>query len=163
MVYFLQRWKLVDTELMKILEEHKSFELENAKSLKSIIDMTDSSIVTMFLGGIMLDSTKHANIIQAIMDVDAGTVLWNIDKQKLNKKVSEHIEIEKKMIKSIETIMGKNKNEKIKPLIKEILEDERRHHLILTQLIKNIETLDVLKEQWIDLYVRFQQEDFGRT
>lgn len=153
----------MDAELLKMLNNHKSFETKNASSLKSIIDVTDSSIVNMFLGGIMLDSTKHANILQAIIDVNAGQVLWNIDKQKMVKELKEHLEIEEKMLESIQDIIGKNKDKRIEPLIKEILADERRHHKILTQLLETLENLDVLKEEWVNLHIQFQQEDFGRT
>jgi len=153
----------MDAELLKKIENLKSFEIKNADSLKSIIEATDNSIFNMYLGGIMLDSTKHANILQAIMDIDAGQVLWDIDKQTMAKELEEHLEIERRMLESIQEITGKSQDKKIEPLIKEILADERRHHQILTQLLGTIDNMDVLKEDWVDLYVKFQQEDFGKT
>ena len=153
----------MDAELLKILKNHKSLETDNANSLRSIIDGIDSSIVKMFLGGIMLDSTKHATILQAIMDIDSGQVLWNVDKYKMTQELKEHLNVEEKMLKSIQNIMAKTKDQKIQPLIKEILADERRHHQILTRLLETLQNIEVLKEEWVDLYIKFQQEDFGRT
>ncbi|MFX0046451.1 MAG: hypothetical protein ACFE8Z_11430 [Candidatus Hermodarchaeota archaeon] len=153
----------MDPELLNMLNSHKSLELENAASLKAVLDVIDSSIVKMFLGGIMLDSTKHSNILQTIIDINSGEVLWNIDKQKMVEELEKHLEIEKKMLQSIQDIVGKNKDEKIEPLIEEILADERRHHRIFTQLLENVDNLGAVKEEWLDFYLQFQQEDFGRT
>jgi len=153
----------MDKELLKMVSNHQNFETKNASSLKSIVDGTDSSIIKMFLGGIMLDSTKHASILQAIMDIDAGQVLWDIDKQKMVEQLNIHLEIENTMLKSIQDIIIKNKDGKIAPLINGILSDERKHHELLIQLLKTIENMEYLKEEWVNMYVQFQQEDFGRT
>ena len=153
----------MDATLLKRIENLKSFETKNAESLKSVIEVTESSILNMYLSGIMLDSTKHAGILQTILDIEAGQVLWDIDKQRMAKELRDHIEIEKKMLEGLQEIMRRNPDKKIEPLIKQIITDERKHHHILTQLLGTIDNMDVLKEEWVDLYVKFQQEDFGTT
>ena len=153
----------MNPELLNMLNKHKSLETQNAASLKEVLDVTGNSIVNMFLGGIMLDTMKHADVIQAIIDIGAGQILWKIDKQKMVEELEKHIEIEKKMLQSIQDIVEKNKDKKIELLIREIVADERRHHRILTQLLENIENMEVLKEEWLDFYLKFQQDDFGKT
>ncbi|MFH0748695.1 MAG: hypothetical protein V1915_02085 [Candidatus Bathyarchaeota archaeon] len=153
----------MDEALLKKVNKLKSFEIKNANSLKTLLEINTNSVVNMFLGGIMLDSTKHANILQAIMDVDAGQVLWDIDKQRMKTELKEHLEIENQMLQSIQDILGENRNKRIEPLLKGILIDERRHHRILTQLLATIDNMNVMKEEWANLFVQFQQEDFGRT
>jgi bacterioferritin (cytochrome b1) len=153
----------MDSDLLTILETHKSIETENASSLKSIIEKTDSSIMKMFLSGIMLDSTKHAIMLQTILDLDAGQVLWNVDRDTMTRELQEHLNVEQKMLRGMQNIMVRTEGQNIQPFLKEILADERRHHQILSRLLEALQNIEALKEEWIDLYIRFQQEDFGRT
>ena len=111
----------MDEALLKKVNNLKSFEIKNANSLKALLEINTNSVVNMFLGGIMLDSTKHANILQAIMDVDAGQVLWDIDKQRMKTELKEHLEIENQMLQSIQDILGENRNKRIEPLLEGIL------------------------------------------
>ena len=150
----------MDSELMEKLTVQMSFEKAQVTTLKPLIDETRNSVVKMFLSRVMLDSMKHADMIQAIIDLSANQVIWYIDKQKTVEELKKHIEIETRMLQSISEILGKVKDEKIKPLLQEILSDEKRHHKILTRLMIITESIDVSKETWEDLYRERLQEEW---
>jgi hypothetical protein len=151
------------SELDELLEKQRLFEEKNADELSPMVDEAPNSVLKMFLAQIMLDSKKHAMMLQAIQNVRAGQILWHIDKQRMKEQLTYHFETEKRMLESLQTISAQMVDEKSAPLLRDILEDERRHHRILMLLIDTIENLDVSEDRWLELYEKFQQEDFGRT
>jgi rubrerythrin len=146
-----------------LLQKQRSYEEKNVDELTPLVEQASNSVLKMFLGQIMLDSKKHALILQAIQDLRAGQIIWHIDKQQMKEQLTYHFETEKRMLESLQTISAQMSDEKSAPLLKDILEDERRHHQILMLLIDTIDNLDVNQDRWLELYEKFQQEDFGRT
>ena len=138
----------------------QSFERNQADSLTPTIEAVKNSLIQVVLNKIKLDSMKHAHMIQAIMDIDAGQVIWYIDKQAMLEKFNRHLKIEGEMLESIRNLVTKVEDKKVKPLFQEILEDEKRHHRMLTRLVEIVESIDVSKEDWIDLYRKRLQEEW---
>lgn len=150
----------MDAELMEKLSVQIAFEKDQAETLKPLIDEIRNSVVKMFLSRVMLDSMKHANMLQAIIDLGSNQVIWYIDKQKTVKELKKHIRIEEKMLKNVKGILNKIEDQNIMTLLKEILADEERHHRILTRLMKITESIDVSKDTWEDLYRERLQEEW---
>lgn len=150
-------------KLDKLLEKQRFYEEKNVDELTPLVAQAPNSVLKMFLAQIMLDSKKHALILQAIQDLRAGQIIWHIDKQQMKEQLTHHFETEKRMLESLQTISAQMTDEKGAPLIRDILEDERRHHQILMLLIDTIDNMDVSEDRWLELYEKFQQEDFGRT
>jgi len=108
----------------------------------------------------MYDSLRHAATFQAIIDVNTGQTIWNVDKQQMIKELNAHIETEKRMVDGIQSIVNKVEENSIRKLLREIVKDERRHHRILVRLKEIIESIDVKEQDWEDLYRKTLQEEW---
>lgn len=150
----------MDAELIDKITIQQAFEVKHAKALKPSVEATQNSLVKMFLSRIMFDTMKHADMLQALIDLNAGKIIWHIDKQRMIKELGYHIETESKMIKGIKSILDKVDDTKTNSMLQEILKDERKHHRTLTELIKMFESIDVSKEDWMDLWIARWQEEW---
>ena len=150
----------MDTEVMEKINVQLAFEKSHANKLKPMVDTMRNSIVKMLLSRIMYDSLRHAVTFQAIIDVDTGQTIWNVDKQQMIKELNVHIETEKKMIEGTKSIITKVEDNNIRKLLGEIVKDERRHHRLLIRLKEIIESIDVKEQDWEDLYRKTLQEEW---
>ena len=150
----------MDAKLLELISVQLAFEQSNATRLEPVIDETKNSLLKVPLNRIRWDTMKHAAIFQAILDLDKGQVIWEIDKNKMINELNYHISVEKKMIENIWNILEIAGDEKTKPLFQEILTDEKRHHRILISLKKIIDSIDVSKEDWVFFYRKQLQEDW---
>lgn len=150
----------MDAELMEMITVQQAFEFKHAKTLKPLVEATENSLVKMFLSRIMYDTLKHADMFQALIDLSADKIIWNVDKQRMIKELKYHLETEGKMLKGIQRILTKVDDADKKTLLQEILRDEKRHHNILTGLINVFEKIDVSQEDWMDLYRKRLQEEW---
>ena len=143
----------MDEELMGMLKEQRAFEQNTAESLTASVNRTKNSIVRLFLNRLVLDSLKHADIIQALIDLNTGAIVSDIDKHRMKKELSNHVLNEKDMLNRAQTIAGKVEDERAKGLLRQIIADEQRHHKILNELLRIIETIENIKdEDWLELY-----------
>lgn len=150
----------MDAELMEKVSIQLAFEKSHANRLKPMVDTVRNSIVKMVLSRIMYDSLRHAATFQALIDVNTGQTIWDVDKQQMIKELNVHIETETKMVEGIEGIIKKVNDDNTERILKEIVADEKRHHRILVRLKDIIESIDVQKEDWEDLYRRQLQEEW---
>ena len=150
----------MDTEVMEKINVQLAFEKSHANKLKPMVDTMRNSIVKMLLSRIMYDSLRHAATFQAIIDVNTGQTIWNVDKQQMIKELNAHIETEKRMVDGIQRIVNKVEENSIRKLLREIVKDERRHHRILVRLKEIIESIDVKEQDWEDLYRKTLQEEW---
>lgn len=145
--------KMVSDELLDLLKRQQALERETVGSLTPLVQSTKNSVIRLFLNQLVLDSMKHVDVLQAIMDLDAGAVVSDIDKHRMNRGLNKHIKGEEAMLRNLESIMGKVEDEKMKFMLKGMASDERRHHKILEHLMKVIETIENIRdEDWWDLY-----------
>lgn len=124
---------------------------KNTRELKSIF-------VKELLGGIALDSMKHANILRGMIAMVAGPApfLTEEEMSRLKEGISEHIELEAEAIGIYEDLLKKAEEEKMRFLIDYILTDERRHHELLKSIEKVIIEAETLTEEdmW-DLFWKY--------
>lgn len=144
---------MLSDELLDLLKKQQALERETVGSLTPLVQSTKNSVIRLFLNQLVLDSMKHADILQAIMDLDTGAVVSGIDKHRMNSRLNTHIKGEEAMLRNIENIIGKVEDEKVLFLLKRMAADEKIHHKILEQLMKVIETIENIRdEDWWDLY-----------
>jgi len=87
-------------------------------------------------------------MLQTLIDLNAGTVVSIVDREEMNASLERHVAQEKQMLKRLETIMEKIDEPKAKSLLKQIAEDERRHHRILDEVTKIVGWRSPTDEQW---------------
>ena len=140
-------------ELTRLFQEHRALEQKTVESLSPMVSETRNSVVKLFLHRLVLDSVKHADIMQALIDLNTGAVVSNIDKHRMKRELKKHVENEEVMLNRVQNIIGKVEDERTRFLLQHIADDERRHHKILDQLLEMIEEIENIRdEDWWDLY-----------
>lgn len=135
-------------ELEKLLRDQMVLEKKTAEVLSSTVQRTKNSVLRLFLDRLVLDSLKHADMLQALIDLNAGTLVTMVDKEEMKDTLDKHVAQEKEMLKRLEQIIEKVEEPKAKSLLKQIAEDERRHHRILDEVTKIVSWRSTTDEQW---------------
>jgi len=143
----------MDEELIGMLKEQRAFEQNTADSLTASVNRTKNSVVRLFLNRLVLDSLKHADLLQVLIDLNTGAIVSDIDKYRMKKELSKHVLNEKEMLSRAQAILGKIEDERTRGLLRQIIADEQKHHKILNELLRIIETIENIRdEDWWELY-----------
>jgi rubrerythrin len=135
-------------ELEKLLRDQMVLEKKTAEVLSSTVQRTKNSVLRLFLDRLVLDSLKHADMLQALIDLNAGTLVTMVEKEEMKDALDKHVAQEKEMLRRLEQIIEKVEEPKAKSLLKQIAEDERRHHRILDEVTKILSWRSTTDEQW---------------
>jgi len=135
-------------ELEKLLRDQMVLEKKTAEVLSFTVQKTKNSVLRLFLDRLVLDSLKHADMLQALIDLNAGTLVTMVDKEEMKDTLDKHVAQEKEMLRRLEQIIEKVEEPKAKSLLKQIAEDERRHHRILDEVTKIVSWRSTTDEQW---------------
>lgn len=141
-------------ELIEFLREQVKVENKIVDSLNKSLPEIDNATVKGVLKGISLDSIKHAEMyasaVRLITTVSKALTQENLDKQK--DLVEKHIQMEAELIKKIGVVLPTIKDSKVKLLLKAILEDEKRHHGLLKEVLEILVKGETITEaDWWDI------------
>jgi len=136
------------SELEGLLRDQMALEKKTAEVLSSTVQRTKNSVVRLFLNRLVLDSLKHADMLQALIDLNAGTLITIVDKEDMKTSLEKHVEQEEEMLNRLEEILERVEDPKAKPLLKQIAEDEKRHHRILDEVTRIVGWRGATDEQW---------------
>ncbi|UCH31225.1 MAG: hypothetical protein JSV05_06910 [Candidatus Bathyarchaeota archaeon] len=119
------------------------------KNFVKTVDEQIKSLHTVAAKLLMLetqkDSEKHAMVLDGILTVikQKGTKpLWNtlldsyVDKIVAKRNLEKHIKTEAAMLENIKEAMKETKDEGIKLLLEHIGNDEKKHHEIMHEVLK---------------------------
>jgi rubrerythrin len=141
-------------ELTEFLREQIKVENKIVDSLNKSLPEIDNATVKGVLKGISLDSIKHAEMyasaVRLITTVSKALTQENLDKQK--DLVEKHIQMEAELIRKIGKVLPTIKDSKVKLLLKAILEDEKRHHGLLKEVLEILVKGETITEaDWWDI------------
>ncbi len=141
-------------ELIGFLKEQVKVENKIVDSLNKSLPEIDNPTVKGVLKGISLDSVKHAEMyasaVRLMTTVSKALTQENLDKQK--DLVEKHIEMEAELIKKINKMLPAVKDSKVKLLLNAILQDEKRHHGLLKEVLEIIVKGETITEaDWWDI------------
>jgi len=141
-------------DLIGFLKEQIKVENKIVDSLNKSLPEIDNSTVKGVLKGISLDSIKHAEMyasaVRLITTVAKAMTQENLDKQK--DLVEKHIQMEAELIRKISKVLPTIKDSKVKLLLKAILEDEKRHHGLLKEVLEILVKGETITEaDWWDI------------
>jgi len=141
-------------ELVEFLKEQVKIENKIVDSLNKSLPEIDNPTVKGVLKGVSLDSVKHAEMyasaVRLMTTVSKALTQENLDKQK--DLVERHIQMEAELIKKIGKVLPTVKDNKVKLLLKAILEDEKRHHGLLKQIQEILVKGETITEaDWWDI------------
>jgi rubrerythrin len=138
-----------ENELLEFLEEQIKVENKIVNSLNSALSELKNPPVKGVLKGISLDSVKHAEMyrsaVKLLTSVSPALTQEHLDKQK--ELVTEHIALEAKLIERIGKKLPGIANEKVKLLLRAILQDERRHHELLKRVLEILVRGETITEE----------------
>jgi len=134
-----------DKPLAELIQKQRKAEENMVKAVKALEGKVHNAAARLLLAELRLDSTKHANICQEILNVIEKTKpaqLWDariesyVDMLVVKRELERHIELEEEMLKDVERIIGETKDEATKLLLTHIVEDEKKHHNNIKLIIK---------------------------
>jgi len=141
-------------KLLGFMKRQIVIENEIVDSLnKGLTDMHNPPVKGV-LKGISLDSIKHAELYSAAVTLltnpSKALTQENLDEQKA--LVEKHIQMEADLIRKLEKVVPTLENKKVKFLLNNILEDERRHHAMLKVVLEIIVKGETITEDdWWEL------------
>jgi rubrerythrin len=130
-------------ELLEMIERAIKIEKKAVELYQETAKTVDNAAVKLLIDELGMDSGKHATMYQTIERVlkeqpysfrDFHEEKWT-DKLVAKRDLAQHIEVEKQMIEILEEQIKVVTQPTIKAILEHILEDEKRHHKILMQVI----------------------------
>lgn len=130
-------------ELLEMITRAIKIEERAVELYKKTAETVDNAAVKLLIDELGMDSGKHAKMYRTIERVlkeqpysfkDFHEEKWT-DKLVAKRDLKEHIEVEKNMIELLQEQIKIAKQPTVKAILEHILEDEKRHHKILMQVI----------------------------
>jgi rubrerythrin len=132
-------WEKLDEATLDKIKKQKEFELQTAKKLTPLYESAQNPLIKAVVHSIILDTTKHAEAYQMLMDLNTSALIGEESKSLGKKEITTHLKEEALMLKQTYEISKIVKDKNIKEVILNILEDEKKHHRILTELLDMLE------------------------
>jgi ribonucleotide reductase beta subunit family protein with ferritin-like domain len=126
----------MDDKNLEMLKEQKAFEDETVKRLTPLYSSVKNPFVRLFIHRIILDTMKHSDTYQTLIDLNKRVVIGDIDRKTMTEELSTHITEENRMLKQAGKISRTIEDKNFKQILEQIVEDERQHHRILQQLFE---------------------------
>ena len=140
-------------ELVELFRAQMVFEREHAEAMNKTAGKTRNAVVKQLLHGIALDSSKHADIFNALLELlHVATAMSEDEREKVSADFDRHIQAEEFMIRRVEELIKKTEHSGVKFLLQYILSDERRHHQMLKDILGQIVSKEIItEEEWWDM------------
>lgn len=141
-------------QLIEFLKDQVKVENKIVDALNKSLPEIENPTVKGVLKGISLDSVKHAEMyasaIRLMTTVSKALTQENLDKQQ--DLVEKHIQIEAELIKKISKTLPSVKDNKVRLLLTAILQDEKRHHGLLKEVLEILVKGETITEaDWWDI------------
>ena len=137
-------WEILNEDAFNKIKKQKDFEDQTVKKLTPIYESVQNPVIKLFIHNIILDTMRHSDTYQMLIDLNSTAVMGRESQEIGEKELAGHIKEEAKMLKQAKDISDVVKDKKIKQLILNILEDEKKHHRVLTDL------LGILKKEAVE-------------
>jgi len=138
--------------LIELIKKQIEIEENNVRQVSETEKKIDNAAAKMSLLEIRLDSQKHADILNGILEVLRGVppskTLWEyriesyIDPFVVKRELESHIKREDEMLDHVEEEIKQTKDEGLKLLLQHIADDERKHHDILEAIAKHLHKIN---------------------
>lgn len=133
---------------IQLIKKQIEIEKENVRYVSETEKKVGNAAAKMSLLEIRLDSQKHADILNGILEVLSGVppsqTLWKyrlesyVDPLVVKRELENHVKRETEMLEHVEEEIKQTKDEGLKLLLQHIADDERKHHKILETIVKHL-------------------------
>ena len=110
-------WDKVDEKTLEMLKEQKAFEDETVKRLTPLQKTLKNPLVRLFIHRIILDTMRHSDTYQTLIDLNRRAVVGEMDRKKMMDELVTHIKEENRMIMQAEKISGLIKDKNFKQIL----------------------------------------------
>lgn len=134
-------------ELVRLLKKQIDIENDHVRRLDALQKMVNSAAAQILLYEMQLDSQKHASILGGILKVLKGVppseTLWDyridsyVDELAVKKELENHMKMEIDVLNHVEEEVKQTKDDGLKLLLQNIIEDEKKHHKILEAIVRH--------------------------
>ena len=141
---------IMDTDQLKaFLKNQVALEERIVRMTQKSVKDTKNQLVKNLIQAIAIDSNKHALMLNAILArIESKTpFIEETKRDELGKDIQTHIELEAEAIKTYKELIPEMEDPGSKQIIQYILDDEKRHHKLLTQLYKLVIEKETLTEE----------------
>jgi len=128
-------WEKFDEDTLNKIKKQQEFEEKTAKKLTALSEAAQNQLIRALLHSIVLDTTKHAETYRMLLDLNERAVMGKESKGLGKAKIATHLREEALMLKQAKEISKAVKDENIKQVVENIIEDEKKHHRVLQQLL----------------------------
>lgn len=132
-------WEKIDENTLNKIKKQKQFEEQTAKKLTHLYESAQNPLIKALIHSIVLDTTKHAETYQMLINLNSSALIGKESKDLGEREIATHLKEEEFMLKQTEEISNTVKDKNIKQVILNILEDERKHHRVLTEILNILE------------------------
>ena len=128
-------WEKFDEDTLNKIKKQQEFEEKTAKKLTALSEAAQNQLIRALLHSIVLDTTKHAEAYRMLLDLNESAVMGKESKGLGKAEIASHLREEALMLKQAKEISKAVKDENIKQVVENIIEDEKKHHRVLQQLL----------------------------
>lgn len=129
-------WEVLDENALSKIKKQKEFEDETSKKLTPLYESAKNPIIKLYIHSIILDTMRHSDTYQMLIDLNDRAQIGEESAKLGEQELKNHITEEAKMLSQTEQISKSVKDKRIKQIILGILEDEQKHHRVLSELMK---------------------------
>jgi len=145
-----------DAKMTEKFKALSTVENDYAVKLEGEVRGYGNEVLRDIIGSIAIDSKKHAGLFKACAAITSGESL-SITEDEYNELVEslhKHEAVEGNMIKVVDDILTKTKDDRIRMMLNHIKSDEIRHHLLIRNLTKMVVKREVTleKDVWNQLF-----------
>ncbi len=145
-----------DAKMATKYKELSRVEEDYAVKLEAEVRGYGNEVLRDIVGSVAVDSRKHAGLFKACAAIEAGESLSLTEDEYrgLVESLEKHEAVEGNMIKQVDDILAKTKDDRIRMMLNHIKSDEIRHHLLIRNLTKMVVKREVIleKDVWNQLF-----------
>lgn len=145
---------------VELLKEQRRLELSHVEGLIPTMEAIQNRLASAVIESIIHDSRKHAALCGALADLEAGAVPVKMEMDvstalRLAHSVRQHIRVEEEMIERLERLLSLIEDDRVAELLRYLLEDERRHHSMLTRLASLLDREETSMDEYLSLAQKY--------
>ena len=138
--------------LIELIKTQIEVEKENIRQVNATEKKIDNAAAKMSLLEIRVDSQKHADILKGILEFLSKTPsaenIWEhrlsgyVDPFVVKNELESHEKRESRAIELVQNEIKHTKDEGLKLLLQNILDDEKKHHKMLGTIVRNLPKME---------------------
>ncbi len=145
-----------EQQLLSFIDDQIALEERIVGNVEKTTSDIGNTFVKELLISISRDSGKHAQLLQAVKSSIKGPMPFinESERDAIVKDIEEHIKLEANAVKTYGELAKGDYSDQVKVIAALILEDEIRHHKLLTQLYKTLIEPETMSDDdvWGDMW-----------